>query len=48
MSFSDCSAKDTIMGFKMCLSLLGEVIRKYSEKKPEVGEPRQPQRESPN
>lgn len=37
MSFLDCSAKDIIMGFKMCLSLLGEEIRKYSEQKPEVG-----------
>ena len=46
MSFLDCSAKDIIMGFKMCLSLLGEEIRKYSEQKPEVGELRQHQGES--
>lgn len=33
MSFPDCSAKDVIMGFKMCSSLLGEEIRKYSDQK---------------
>lgn len=48
MSFPDCSAKDIIMGFKMCSSLLGEEIRKDSEQKPEVGELKSHQGGSPS